>query len=157
MTNSMLCHPECPSRKDMLTSCEDTGSSWHLLQGEPQLQPAGPKSSLSWSSLHLATMQGGGVKALTFSLMGDSSDKPCSLQSPLPGWLQYCWSASEFNSFVLPSPGLSAFLLQILISNKHLTLLSSVLPEHFIYNLVKTKSLCFCIFSLITQITEVDI
>ncbi len=97
------------------------GSSCHLLQGLPQLQPPGPRSSLSWSSLHLATVQGWGIKAPHFSLMGDSSDKQCSPQSSLPGWLRYYWSASEFNSFTLSRPVLSSCLLQRLISNKHLT------------------------------------
>ena len=63
-----------------------------------------------------------GCKGPHFQFDGGQLWQAMLTQSPLPGWLRCCWSASEFSSFALPRPGFSTFLLQILISNKHLTL-----------------------------------
>ena len=62
-----------------------------------------------------------GVQRPPFQLDGGQLWQATLTQSPLPGWLRYYWSASEFNSFIPPRHVLSTFLLQMPISNKHLT------------------------------------
>lgn len=78
--NNELYHLECPSRKDVLTSCGTKGSSCCLLQGLPLLQLSGqghasPGAACIWK------LQGGGCKGLAFQLHTGQFSK----QSSLPG------------------------------------------------------------------------
>ena len=64
----VMSFPDCPSRKDLLPSCRESGH-WTVpsCQFRQSLQRAAlPEVTLSWGSLHLVTEQGRSIKMQPF-------------------------------------------------------------------------------------------
>lgn len=99
--NNELYHPDCPSRKDMLTSCGTTGSGCHFLQGLPLWQLSG-QGDASPGAACIWNLQGGAIKTLPFSLMWESSTSNAHPRAPYQVRLRFYWSASEFSSLFYP-------------------------------------------------------
>lgn len=77
--------PDCPSRKDLLPSCRESGH-WTVssCQFPQSLQRAAlPEVTPSWGSLHLVTEQGRGVKIQPFRFKVGQVWWDFSLQSEL--------------------------------------------------------------------------
>lgn len=133
------------------------GSSCHLIQGLPQLQPPGPWSCLSGSILQLETVPGSVIKALHFSLMWDSSDSQCSPQSSLPGWLHYYRSASEFTSLFYPVPSSPPFFHRYWSQINILHSKLSACREFDVQHSKKIQPTLLCFFGLIMLTLGMDI